>query len=81
MARLSLMSDISAAVGQRPPVMSTANTSDSMTQFMLGAQVGYSYVSSLPRGGAVLSSEFLLFQPFRFVISIRIELQCCKNAY
>ncbi|VDO06959.1 unnamed protein product [Rodentolepis nana] len=38
MARLSLMPDISAAVVQRPPVMSTANSSDSMAQFMLGAQ-------------------------------------------
>lgn len=39
MARISLVSDLSTA-GQRPPVMSTANTSDSMAQIMLGGQVG-----------------------------------------
>ncbi|KAM3186522.1 hypothetical protein ACTXT7_004149 [Hymenolepis weldensis] len=57
MARLSLMSDISAAVGQRPPVMSTANTSDSMTQFMLGAQ----YIPGDLRTNWLLRIVFSLF--------------------
>ncbi|VUZ53416.1 unnamed protein product, partial [Hymenolepis diminuta] len=57
MARLSLMSDISAAVGQRPPVMSTANTSDSMTQLMLGAQ----YISGDLRTNWLLRIVFSLF--------------------